>query len=211
MVDITRLVTEKEAFIFELDNVLYPEQDYLLQVYYLFANFLEYTETRPEAALLTRFLKEEYLSSGSEGLFSKAAREFDIDGKYEDNFNRLHVSAQPPLLLYFYPEMLRFLKYCKAAGKSLFLLTRGNPLMQLNKLKYIDWQGIDKEIKVYFYDEIKLLTHLEPLDYILQENKLTREAALFVGKSEKDREMATDLGVEYLEATGLRTNNENTN
>jgi hypothetical protein len=34
----------KKAFIFELDNVLYPEKDYLYQVYYLFAALLEYTE-----------------------------------------------------------------------------------------------------------------------------------------------------------------------
>ena len=30
----------KTAFIFELDNVLYPEKDYLFQVYYLFARFI---------------------------------------------------------------------------------------------------------------------------------------------------------------------------
>src|SRR5690606_27868660 len=104
----------------------------------------------------------------------------------------------------------RFLNECKAAGKRLFLLTRGNPLMQLNKLKYIDWQGIEKEIKVYFYDEIKLLTNLEPLDYILQENQLAAEAALFVGDSEKERAMATRSGLQYVEAKELRPDNENT-
>ena len=34
----------KTAFILELDNVLYPEKDYLFQVYYLFAAMLEYIE-----------------------------------------------------------------------------------------------------------------------------------------------------------------------
>ena len=29
----------KKAFIFELDNVLYPEKDYIYQVYYLFAAY----------------------------------------------------------------------------------------------------------------------------------------------------------------------------
>ena len=28
-----------KAFVFELDDVIYPEKDYLLQVYYLFSNF----------------------------------------------------------------------------------------------------------------------------------------------------------------------------
>ena len=29
--------SRKNAFLFELDNVLYPEKDYLFQVYYIFA------------------------------------------------------------------------------------------------------------------------------------------------------------------------------
>ena len=40
----TDIDARKKAFVFELDNVLYPEKDYLLQVYYLFASFLEYSE-----------------------------------------------------------------------------------------------------------------------------------------------------------------------
>ena len=35
---------KKKAFVLELDNVIYPEKDYLFQVYYLFSSFLEYTE-----------------------------------------------------------------------------------------------------------------------------------------------------------------------
>ena len=55
MLNYTNIPASKKAFIFELDNVLYPEKDYLLQVYYLFASFLEYTEAFPPAADLTEF------------------------------------------------------------------------------------------------------------------------------------------------------------
>ena len=55
----------KKAFIFELDNVLFPERDYLLQVYYLFANFIEFTETVPSSTELTNFLKTVYEHHGS--------------------------------------------------------------------------------------------------------------------------------------------------
>ena len=34
----------KTAFIFELDNVIFPAKDYDLQVYYLFGQFMEFTQ-----------------------------------------------------------------------------------------------------------------------------------------------------------------------
>jgi hypothetical protein len=56
-------MTRKKAFVFELDNVLYPEKDYFFQIYYLFANLLEYTElnnaTKTTDLMLTRILRKE--------------------------------------------------------------------------------------------------------------------------------------------------------
>ena len=60
----------KKAFVFELDNVIYPERDYLLQVYYLFSNFIEFTEGAPSSAGLTEFFKTAYHHHGSD-IFSK--------------------------------------------------------------------------------------------------------------------------------------------
>ncbi|RZL53490.1 MAG: haloacid dehalogenase, partial [Pedobacter sp.] len=37
-------IKTKKAFIIGFDNVLYPEKDYLLQVYYLFSEFITYSE-----------------------------------------------------------------------------------------------------------------------------------------------------------------------
>ena len=37
-------INTKQAFVFGLDDVLYPVKDYQLQVYYLFAQFIEYGE-----------------------------------------------------------------------------------------------------------------------------------------------------------------------
>ena len=45
----TDIDKRKQAFVFELDNVIYPEKDYLFQVYYLFASAIEL----PASAKLT--------------------------------------------------------------------------------------------------------------------------------------------------------------
>ena len=40
--------------------------------------------------------------------------------------------------------------------------------MQLNKLKHLDWQGLDKNIKVFFVDEL-LFRKLNPITYLAQD------------------------------------------
>ncbi|TCK84851.1 HAD family hydrolase [Albibacterium bauzanense] len=203
MLSYSDIDTNKNVFIFELDDVLYPQQDYILQVYYLFANFLEYTESFPPAAELTEFLKKSYLQHGSEGVFKKASAVFGIDTKYEENFNRLHSSAQLPLKLLLYPSVLELLKSLFSDQKSVYIFTKGNPLIQLNKLKHLDWQGLDRKLKVYFYDELKLLPDIDPLDYIINENGLKASEVVLIGRVESDRREGEQRGISYLNVSNF--------
>lgn len=179
MLNYTDLDLSKKAFIFELDDVLFPKQDYLLQVYYLFANLLEYTDHEPSANELTTFLKESYLKDGEEELFGKAVEKFGIDPKHQESFNSIHVSPKLPLKLLLYKEVLALLTFLIGEGKAVFILTKGNPLMQFNKVKQMEWNGLDQYIKVYFYDELALKSELQPLDYLLAENELENKDAIF--------------------------------
>jgi FMN phosphatase YigB (HAD superfamily) len=203
MLSYSDIDVSKKAFIFELDDVLYPQQDYILQVYYLFANFLEYTETVPPAAELTEFLKKSYLQQGPEGIFKKASEVFEIDSKYEENFNRLHSSAQVPLRLLLYPAVLELLNSIISDQKAVYILTKGNPLIQLNKLKHIDWQGFDRKLKVYFYDELKLLPDTNPYEYILLENNLKADESVLIGKDDNDRKEGEERGFSYLDISNF--------
>ena len=196
MLKYSDLDPKKTAFVFELDDVLYPQQDYLLQVYYLFANFLEYTETFPPAADLTDFLKKAYVAHGPTGLFERVKEVFGINEKYKENFDRLHVSAQLPLPLLLYPEVLTLLKAIKEDSKAIFILTKGNPLMQLNKLKHIQWEGLQNDLRVYFYDELKLKSTLEPLIYLINENKLDLDEVLVVSTQGEEAQLS---GVDHLD------------
>jgi FMN phosphatase YigB (HAD superfamily) len=125
----------KKGFILELDNVLYPERDYLLQVYYLFANFIEFTETVPTSKELIAFLKSAFENHGQESLFERASEMFGIDKKYQENFNKLHFTARLPLKLVLYSQMLALLQELVVDRKQIFLVTNGKPEIQLNKIK----------------------------------------------------------------------------
>lgn len=190
----------KKAFIFEIDDVLFPRQDYIIQVYYLFANMLEYVEKEPSSSELSSFLKLTYLKEGENNIFEKASERFAIDKKYKESFNSLHVNAKLPLKLLLYKEMLNLLTYLIGEGKSVFILTKGNPLMQINKIKQIEWNGLDQFVKAYFSDEIILKSELEPLNYILVENKISPNEALFINVFSLEDQQIGSTGVEHISA-----------
>lgn len=193
------LDARKKAFVFELDNVLYPEKDYLLQVYYLFANFLEYTETYPPAAELTGFMKKAYEHAGPEGLFEKAREAFGIDVKYLVNFERLHRKARLPLRLILFDEAFQLLRDIVAAGKEIIIITGGDPEMQLNKIGQTDWLDLASQVRIYFADEIKPKPAPDVLNEVLGKHGLKRDELLVIGKGELDRQFAASAAIDFIE------------
>lgn len=188
----------KKAFAFELDNVLYPEKDYLLQVYYLFANLLEYIETVPPAADLTAFMKTAYEHQGKEGIFDRAQEVFGIDEKYRENFMRLHREAKLPLKLLLYKEMLDLLQQITVDRKMIFLVTGGNPIQQLNKIRHMEWNGLENYLKVFFTDELEAKPAPGVLLNILKDYELSASEVVFVGNGEEDKLFAKNAGIEFV-------------
>ena len=199
MLSYTDIDSRKKAFIFELDNVLYPERDYLLQVYYLFASFVEYLEAAPPAADLVAFMKKVYEHHGSAQIFDKAKEAFGIDEKYRDNFLRLHLNARLPLKLLLFNNILQLLQDIVVDRKQIFIVTNGNPEQQLNKIRQIEWNGLEKYLKVYFAAELAPKPETDALEFILQQHQLTRNDLAIIGATPVDREFASSSGVDFID------------
>ncbi len=184
--------TKKKALLFEVDDVLFPEKDYLLQVYYLFAHLLEYTETEPTATELTAFLKTAYEQHGQAGLFDRAVDAFTIDAKYRVQFEHMHKTARLPARLLLYQAMLDVMREAHQHGKQLLVFTDGDPTIQLNKLRHVEWNGLDQQVKVYFKAELRAKGY-EPLDYLLVENGLQPADVVYIHAGESPVPMAGDI------------------
>lgn len=195
-------IAPKSAFIFGLDDVLYPEKDYLLQVYYLFAEFMEYTE-QITAKSITSFMQSEYSNHGSVNIFEKTAAKFDIPAKYKSNFELLHETARLPLKLLPFQNVLSFLQEIVIERKAIYLLVTGNPLMQLNKIKQLEWHGLEKYLKVYFVEEVEPSLSAISIDLILEQNKLEKENILYVGNEILEEQAALTSGIDFLFVTKL--------
>lgn len=194
MIKYSDLNADIKAVVFELDNVLIPEKDYDLQVYYLFANFLEYLETFPPAQDLVAFMSKRYTAHGKTDMFAEVVKTFGVDNKYEDNLKLLFKTAKLPLKLLLYKESLDLLQELVVNRKQIFILTKGNPEQQLNKLKQAEWNGLEKYLKVYFTEELGE----ECFESILTENNLEIKELLFIGNNILDKELATKNKVSYL-------------
>ncbi len=173
---ISELLKEKEVFVFELVDVLFPKRDFLLQVYYMFAQFMEYAEGRPISGEMTAFMAKIYDREGETGIFEKTANQFALDGQHQEAFERLHHKVQLPVKLIVYPEMMEFMQRAHSEQKKLLILTAGDPLKQLNLIKQTEWEGLGSVLQVYFDDELRFAGH-EPYVFIAQE--LDREVADF--------------------------------
>ncbi|WP_406826072.1 HAD family hydrolase [Pedobacter sp. KACC 23697] len=194
--DAYQYVTDKQAVIFELDNVLFPEKDYLLQVYYLFAQFIEYTEQK-NAQPIINFMQAEYENNGADMLFEKTAKQFGIDEKYKYNFDLLHLNARLPLKLLLFKNMLEFMQELVVNRKQIFIVTAGNPEQQLNKIKQTEWNGLEQYLTVYFVDELDQ-PKAEIFQNILNSNNLSPKQTLVVGANNFDEQQSKLINLPYI-------------
>lgn len=148
---------DKTVYVFAIDDVLYPKRDYLLQVYYLFANFVEFTEGKPMAKEILAFMKYTYEREGEAELLNKTLAAFELAESYVANYERLEANAQLPLKLILIDKTKVLLKELLAAKKKFAILTDGNPVEELNKLKHLDWEDlmpITSQLKIFFTKEL---------------------------------------------------------
>ena len=187
------------AFIFEIDDVLLPQKDYDLQVYYLFTNFLEYLEPQYTASHLLEFITQHYQQFGNKNMFAHLQKAFNIDEKYQQNLALLFTNAKLPLKLLLYKEALVLLQQIVLNRKKVYILTSGLDQTQFNKIQQTEWNGLDKFLKVYFVDEFAPKPNTQSLTYLINENDLDLKKTVLIGKSSLDKNMAKAAGINYFE------------
>lgn len=159
---------EYKVYLFELDDVLYPRREYVLQVYYLFSNFVEYTEGRPIAKEVLQDMKSYYDRYGEESILDHIIDKYNLTQDVRENFGRLMANAQLPLKLELYPSAILYIGDLISKAKEVAILTKGNPIEQLNKVRQINWKGLDQYFKVYFWDEL-IYREIKPYIYAADE------------------------------------------
>jgi len=198
----TDIDKRKKAFIFELDNVLYPEKDYLFQVYYLFASLLEYAELI-DAKETTDLMVNTYNEEGPALVFDRLKEKLNINEKFRDNLNHLMITAKLPLKLLLYENMLNLLQEIVIDRKKVFIVTNGNPEQQLNKIRQTEWHGLEQYLIAYFAEETMPKPEPDVINQLLSDHNLQRREILMIENSENDRLCADVCGIDYINASNF--------
>lgn len=192
-----QLVEQKKAFVFDLDNTLYPEKDYLYQVYYMVGQFIEYQETF-DHQLITKYLINEFETKGRAHVFDKLIEQFNLKKEYVDNCIRLLRTARLPLKLLLFKEAEWMLNELVEHKKQIFILTNGTTDQQYNKITQIEWNGLQKHIKCYYANEIAPKPAPDGLLKIMEDHSLSPEDLVFIGDADIDENCAKAAGVEFV-------------
>lgn len=189
-----KYLNNKKALLITLDDALYPKKDYLLQVYYLFSEFMAYSE-QIDAKAVVDFMSKEYAENGEEDLFRKTASKFSIPEKYEHNFNLLFETARLPLKLLLFQNVLELLQEVVVDRKQIFVLAEGNPAEAINKIKQIEWNGLQEYLKVYFEREFEN-SKLKTIKALLHDNKLEKEDVVIFASENQFLENFTNFNID---------------
>ena len=203
---IDQLLETKLAFVFDFDNTIYPEKDYLYQVYYMIGQFVEYQETF-DHDIITKFLTDEFEANGREKLFDKLIEKFNLKEEYKENMLRLLRTGRLPLKLLLFKEMEWIMNEVVNNNRLLFLLTNGNVEQQRNKIVQVEWNGLQKNLRCYFANEIKPKPAPDALQLLMEEHALSPEDVVFIGDSKEDEECAKLAGVDFYYVKNLVASN----
>jgi len=205
MISYSDLDGRKNAFIFELDDLLYPEKDYWFQVYYLFSSFLEYTELI-DAKAVTECMVNTHQSEGKQFVFDGIKKKFNIDEKYRVNFIHLSHTAKLPLKLLLFKNVLSLLQEIVVDRKRIFIVTNGDPAMQLNKIKQTEWHGLEQYLTCYFANETAPKPETDAIDLLISEQALQRKNMIMFGVAETDQQCADAAGIDFIELNHFTAN-----
>ena len=82
--------------------------------------------------------------------------------------------------------------------KKVFIVTNGNPQQQLNKIKQIEWNGLEPYLICYFAEEILPKPEPDVLHLLMKEHGLQRRDLVMIENSHTDKLCAQTTGIDYV-------------
>lgn len=196
-------LTKYSVFVFDLDDTIYPEIEYLKKAYYHVAETVVNKErlNKGETKKIAFFLLETFQKGGRNLLFQKLNEEYSLKLFILDDFlNCLRNTPLDTNSLNTYKGIQTVFESLVANKKKIFILTNGNPEQQKNKIQSVDIP-FKERITVKYASETGLdLQKPNPyyLNIIISDTGITPRELLFVGDSVIDQQTAFNAGVDFV-------------
>ena len=182
------------VFIFDLDNTIYNEEEYLFQGYAAIARFLASASGVINEEVFFQELKNIFLKEGRPGLFNKVIKKFHLDHSLVSDCIRILHTVEITDKLKINPKIRLLLAELKRAGK------------QINKVKNIDWGELVDYFQVLYANELKPKPSSDGVEKILMMTAGKNSEVVLIGDSETDRLCAENSDIGYVDVIELFEN-----
>ena len=185
-------------YIFDLDNTIFNEDDYLFEAYKNISGWLAKKIPSLNEEKLYDELIRIYDAEGRTGLFNKFLAPFDPDLHYLSDCLRILRTFKPGRKYDILPGMEIILKELVRRKKHISILNNGNIEQQKNKIENIRWEDLDRSICFVFANEFEPKPSSAGYDYIKNKLGITDIKAVMTGDSEDDRICASNSGIDFI-------------
>lgn len=185
-----------QLYIFDFDNTLYAESDYLFTAYQQIENELNITG-------VAAFLTQEFSKNGREKLFNKLIKKYSLSESEIEKCLEVLRTVQLSSPLGLISGTYSLLNSLRAQNKILALLTNGNVQQQKNKIGQLETDLYQLFDEIVFAQEIAPKPSAESVVYILKKTNISATSTLLIGDSDVDRQAAKNAGIAFLHADHL--------
>jgi HAD superfamily hydrolase (TIGR01549 family) len=185
-------------FIFDLDNTIYNEEDYLFQAYSAICDRFEGMVQGHDKKSLFGLMMQIYRMEGRDNLFDKFLTRAGIGEGYLEECLKILRTFSPEKQIEMYPKSEKILRFLIEKEKKIYVLTNGNSGQQKNKIRNLHWKGLDEKITFIMANEIEPKPSPAGIEHILKTAGIEKNSTVFVGDSEIDRKCAARGKVKFI-------------
>jgi len=186
-------ITSYRAVVFDLDNTVYNEIEYLTKVF-------EYISLKLKIEEVSSFLLDEFSKNGRNNLYQKLVKNFHLKNfTIHDFLNCYRNCPVEENEIKINPSIYGIIEELYRNKRMIFILTNGNIIQQKNKIKSIDLPH--KKFINIFYASSKGKKFQKPnpffINKILLKNSINYNEILFIGDSQVDKQTAINSNIDF--------------
>jgi len=188
-------------FVFDLDDTLYRETEFLFSAYGEMANYVA-SRNGGNAEQYKSYLCKSFVEDGRGRLFDKFIANFHLD-EVVNVGSLLHIMREHKCELHLFPQAKLLLNYLLEAGKQVFILTNGNVEQQQNKVEGLSLPRLYPQIGVIYSNAIEPKPSPKGLEQILSQTGISKHRSVFIGDSSTDEQTAKNAGMCFLDIKNI--------
>jgi HAD superfamily hydrolase (TIGR01549 family) len=196
------LIAAFDFFLFDLDNTLFRETDYLFPAYKKIADYLS-KKRNLNAEAIEKYLTHTFLNEGREKLFNKLLAQFSVPESEMGNILAPLRDTQISNKISLYPEMEIFIRDLVSHEKNVLVVTNGNVQQQKCKVQNIDWKGLDRNIEFVYAAALKPKPDRAAFDYLQKLKGVVKEKSVMIGDTETDSAFAQNAGIHFVSVSAF--------